>query len=205
MPAALLYFNVIVVIEMSGNNSVVECNLAKVEVASSNLVSRSIDCPRFEPVSSLFLFCSIQETPMKTLYTPVQEIDRKWFVVDADGKVLGRMATEIASRLRGKHKPTFCNFQDNGDFIVVINAEKIHLTGKKWDDKKYYHHTGYVGGIKEITAKDLLEKKPEELIRKAVKGMLPKNKLGRRQLKKLKIYAGSEHPHSAQQPESLDV
>ncbi len=142
---------------------------------------------------------------MKTLYTPVKDIDRRWYVVDADGKVLGRMATEIASRLRGKHKPTFCNFQDNGDFIVVINAEKIRLTGNKWDEKKYYHHTGYMGGIKEIAAKDLLAKKPEELIRKAVKGMLPKNRLGRRQLKKLKIYAGGEHPHAAQQPEPLDV
>ena len=108
-------------------------------------------------------------------------------------------------RLRGKHKPTFCNFQDNGDFIVVVNAEKIHLTGKKWDDKKYYRHTGYMGGIKEQTAKEVLTKKPEELIRMAVKGMLPKNKLGRKQLKKLKIYAGTDHPHQAQQPENLDI
>ncbi len=142
---------------------------------------------------------------MKTFYTPVNEIDRKWFVVDADGKVLGRIATEIARYLRGKHKPTFCNFQDNGDFIVVVNAEKIHLTGKKWDDKTYYRHTGFMGGIKSQTAKEVREKKPEELIRMAVKGMLPKNKLGRAQLKKLKIYAGSEHPHQAQQPENLDI
>ena len=142
---------------------------------------------------------------MKTYYTPVNEIDRKWYVVDADGKVLGRFATEIARLLRGKHKPTFSNFQDNGDFIVVVNADKIHLTGNKWDDKKYYRHTGYIGGIKEQTAKEVLEKKPEELIRMAVKGMLPKNKLGRRQLKKLKIYAGSDHPHQAQQPENLDI
>ncbi len=142
---------------------------------------------------------------MKTFYTPVDEIDRKWFVVDADGKVLGRIATEIARYLRGKHKPTFCNFQDNGDFIVVVNAEKIHLTGKKWDDKTYYRHTGFMGGIKSQTAKEVREKKPEELIRMAVKGMLPKNKLGRAQLKKLKIYAGSDHPHQAQQPENLDI
>ena len=142
---------------------------------------------------------------MKTYYTPVNEIDRKWYVVDADTKVLGRLATEIASRLRGKNKPTFCNFQDNGDFIVVINAEKIHLTGNKWDDKKYYRHTGYIGGIKEQTAKEVLTKKPEELIRMAVKGMLPRNKLGRAQLKKLKVYAGSDHPHQAQQPENLDI
>ena len=142
---------------------------------------------------------------MKTFYTPVNEIDRKWYVVDADGKVLGRIATEIARYLRGKHKPTFCNFQDNGDFIIVVNAEKIHLTGKKWDNKTYYRHTGFMGGIKSQTAKEVREKKPEELIRMAVKGMLPKNKLGRAQLKKLKIYAGSDHPHQAQQPENLDI
>lgn len=142
---------------------------------------------------------------MKTYYTPVNEIDRKWYLADADGKTLGRFASEIARRLRGKHKPTFCNFQDNGDFIVVVNADKIHLTGKKWSDKKYYRHTGYMGGIKEQTASEVLTKKPEELIRMAVKGMLPKNKLGRKQLKKLKIYAGKEHPHQAQQPENLDI
>ena len=142
---------------------------------------------------------------MKTYYTPVNEIDRKWYVADADSKTLGRFASEIARRLRGKHKPTFCNFQDNGDFIVVINAEKIHLTGKKWTDKKYYRHTGYMGGIKEQTAEDVRAKKPEELIKMAVKGMLPKNKLGRKQLKKLKVYAGTEHPHKAQKPENLDI
>lgn len=142
---------------------------------------------------------------MKTFYTPVNEIDRKWYVVDADGMILGRIATEIARYLRGKHKPTFCNFQDNGDFIVVVNAEKVHLTGNKWDDKTYYRHTGWMGGIKSQTAKEIREKKPEELIRMAVKGMLPKNKLGRAQLKKLKIYAGGEHPHQAQQPEHLDI
>ncbi|MCI5114437.1 MAG: 50S ribosomal protein L13 [Candidatus Electrothrix sp. AW1] len=142
---------------------------------------------------------------MKTYYTPVNEIDRKWCVVDADGKVLGRIATEIARRLRGKHKPTFCNFQDNGDFIVVINADRIHLTGTKWDDKKYYRHTGFMGGIKERTAKEIREDAPEDLIVMAVKGMLPKNKLGRAQLKKLKVYAGAEHPHAAQQPELLDI
>ena len=142
---------------------------------------------------------------MKTYYTPVNEIDRKWYVVDADGKVLGRIATEIARRLRGKHKPTFCNFQDNGDFIVVINADRIHLTGKKWDDKLYYTHSGYMGGIKSKTAGEVLASKPEELIRMAVKGMLPKNKLGRAQLKKLKVYAGKDHPHQAQQPETLDI
>ncbi|MCI5121196.1 MAG: 50S ribosomal protein L13 [Candidatus Electrothrix sp. AUS4] len=142
---------------------------------------------------------------MKTYYTPVDDIDRKWFGVNADGKVLGRIATEIARRLRGKHKPTFCNFQDNGDFIVVVNADRVHLTGAKWDDKKYYRHTGYMGGIKEQTAKEVREKSPEDLIVMAVKGMLPKNKLGRAQLKKLKVYAGADHPHAAQQPELLDI
>ncbi len=142
---------------------------------------------------------------MKTYYTPVDEIDRKWCVVNADGKVLGRIATEIARRLRGKHKPTFCNFQDNGDFVIVVNADRVHLTGKKWDDKVYYRHTGYMGGIKDRTAKEVREKSPEDLIVMAVKGMLPKNKLGRAQLKKLKVYAGADHPHAAQQPELLDI
>lgn len=140
---------------------------------------------------------------MKTYLAPVKEIERKWYVVDAEDKILGRLATEIASRLRGKHKPTFSPFIDNGDFIIVTNAEKIQLTGKKWDDKKYYHHTGYMGGIKQTTAKELLKKHPTDLIIKAVKGMLPKNKLGRAQLKKLKVYAGAEHPHEAQQPVAL--
>ena len=142
---------------------------------------------------------------MKTYLTPVKEIDRKWFVVDAEGKVLGRIASEIAMRLRGKHKPTYSTFIDNGDFVVVINAEKVRLTGNKMKDKMYYHHSGYMGGIKEITAEKLLEKKPTDLILKAVKGMLPKNSLGRSQLKKLKIYAGADHPHQAQQPEKLEL
>jgi large subunit ribosomal protein L13 len=142
---------------------------------------------------------------MKTYYTPVDQIERKWYVVDADSKILGRMAAEIASRLRGKHKPTFCNFQDNGDFIIVINADKVRLTGRKLDNKKYYRHTGYMGGLKECSAREMLKKKPEEIIRLAVKGMLPKNRLGRAQLKKLKVYAGSEHPHAAQQPEPLEI
>jgi large subunit ribosomal protein L13 len=142
---------------------------------------------------------------MKTYLAPVNEIERKWYVVDAEDKILGRLATEIASRLRGKHKPTFSPFMDNGDFIIVTNADKIQLTGKKWDDKKYYHHTGYMGGIKETTAKELLVKHPTDLVFKAVKGMLPKNKLGRAQLKKLKVYAGTDHPHKAQQPAELVI
>ncbi len=142
---------------------------------------------------------------MKTYLAPVNEIEKQWYVVDAENKVLGRLASEIASRLRGKHKPTFSTFEDNGDFIVVTNAEKIQLTGNKLEDKKYYRHTGYIGGIKERSAKELLQKHPTDLITFAVKGMLPKNKLGRAQLKKLKVYAGSNHPHAAQQPAALDI
>ena len=142
---------------------------------------------------------------MKTYLAPVNEIEKNWYLVNAENKVLGRLAAEIASRLRGKHKPTFSTFIDNGDFIIVTNAEKIHLTGKKWSDKKYYHHTGYMGGIKEASAEKLMEKHPTELVITAVKGMLPKNRLGRAQLKKLKVYAGSAHPHEAQQPVELDI
>ena len=142
---------------------------------------------------------------MKTYLAPVKEIEKKWYVVDAEGKVLGRIASEIATRLRGKHKPTYSTFMDNGDCIVVINAEKVRLTGKKMQDKMYYHHSGYMGGMKSINAEDLLEKKPTDLIFRAVKGMLPKNSLGRTQLKKLKVYAGKEHPHEAQQPEKLEL
>jgi large subunit ribosomal protein L13 len=142
---------------------------------------------------------------MKTYLAPINEIEKKWHVVDADGKVLGRLATEIASRLRGKHKPTYCTFMDNGDFVVVVNAEKIRLTGKKMDEKLYHHHTGFMGGLKTATAKEMMEKKPTEIIRLAVQGMLPKNSLGRAQLKKLKIYVGTEHPHTAQQPTILEL
>ena len=142
---------------------------------------------------------------MKTYLAPVNEIEKKWYVVDAENKVLGRLASEIASRLRGKHKPTFSPFMDNGDFIVVTNAEKVQLTGNKLNDKKYYRHTGYIGGIKETSAKELLVKHPTDLITKAVKGMLPKNKLGRAQFKKLKVYAGKDHPHAAQGPAVLDI
>ncbi len=142
---------------------------------------------------------------MKTYLAPVNEIEKKWYVVDAENKVLGRLASEIANRLRGKHKPTFCTFIDNGDFIVVTNAEKIALTGNKLDDKQYYRHTGYMGGLKESSAKELLVKHPTDLLMHAVRGMLPKNKLGRAQLKKLKIYVGTNHPHAAQQPVALDI
>jgi len=129
----------------------------------------------------------------------------KWFVVDAQDKVLGRLSTTIASRLRGKCSPMFTPHSDMGDWIVVINADKVVLTGNKLEQKKYYRHSGYVGGLTEINAKKQLEKKPEELIRHAVKGMLPKNRLGRKLFKKLKVYTGAEHPHTAQCPEPLTV
>jgi large subunit ribosomal protein L13 len=129
----------------------------------------------------------------------------KWYVVDAEGAVLGRLASSIAARLRGKHNPLFTPHADVGDSVIVINADKIVLTGRKWDQKNYYRHSGYVGGLKAITAKKLLEKRPEDLVRFAVKGMLPKNRLGRQIFKKLKVYKGTDHPHSAQQPEVLTI
>ena len=130
---------------------------------------------------------------------------QKWYVVDANGAVLGRLATQVAHRLRGKHNPMFTPHTDTGDWVIVINAEKIVLTGRKLDQKIYYRHSGYIGGLKQMTAKELLEKKPEELVRSAVKGMLPKNKLGRRLFKKLKVYTGNAHPHEAQQPEVMKI
>lgn len=142
---------------------------------------------------------------MKTYSPKNGEVARDWFVVDAEDKILGRLATQIAIHLRGKHKPEFAPHVDAGDFVVVVNAEKIKVTGAKLDQKKYYHHTGYPGGIREISLRDLLATKPEEVIRKAVRGMLPKNRLGRALLKKLKVYAGSEHPHGAQEPKALDI
>jgi large subunit ribosomal protein L13 len=142
---------------------------------------------------------------MKTFVAKEHELTKKWYLVDAENKVLGRLASQIAIRLRGKHKPIFTPHADTGDFIVVINAEKVTLTGAKWDKKFYYRHSGYVGGLKKISAKKLLEKKPEEILRLAVKRMLPKNSLGRRQLKKLKIYTGPDHPHEAQRPEKLEI
>ncbi len=142
---------------------------------------------------------------MKTFIAKEQEIDKKWYLVDAKDKVLGRLATQIAMRLRGKHKPIFTPHADTGDFVVVINADKVTLTGRKWTNKIYYRHSGYIGGLKQISAKKLHEKKPEDILRFAVRGMLPKNSLGRRQMKKLKIYAGANHPHEAQQPEKLEI
>lgn len=134
-----------------------------------------------------------------------EEIDREWFLIDANGKILGRLACEIARRLRGKHKPVYTPHADTGDFVVVVNAEKISLTGKKLSDKMYHHHTGYPGGLKSIAAGKLLKEKPDQLIHMAVKGMLPKNTLGRQMLKKLKIYSGEKHPHEAQKPYLLEL
>jgi large subunit ribosomal protein L13 len=129
----------------------------------------------------------------------------RWYLVDAEGEILGRLASTVATRLRGKHNPLFTPHVDTGDWIVVINADKIVLTGRKWDQKNYYRHSGYIGGLKTITAKKLMEKRPEDLIRFAVKGMLPKNRLGRKLFKKLKVYSGNQHPHEAQQPETLKI
>jgi len=133
------------------------------------------------------------------------DIQEKWWVVDAEGMVLGRLASVVASRLRGKHNPLFTPHVDCGDFIVVVNADKIVLTGRKLKQKIYYRHSGYIGGLKEITAEKLLEKRPEDLVRFAVKGMLPKNSLGRSMFSKLKVYAGGDHPHKAQHPQVFDV
>jgi large subunit ribosomal protein L13 len=142
---------------------------------------------------------------MSTQVVKQSDIKRSWFVVDLEGKVLGRAATEIARVLRGKHKPVYTPSVDAGDFVIVLNADKVRLTGNKMADKMYYHHTGYPGGIRSINAEKLLTKKPEDLIKKAVKGMLPKNKLGRQMIKKLKVYAGGDHPHAAQQPKELTL
>jgi large subunit ribosomal protein L13 len=142
---------------------------------------------------------------MKTFTATPATIKREWCVVDATDKTLGRLATELASRLRGKHKPEFTPNMDTGDYMVVINAEKIKVTGKKLDDKMYYHHTGYIGNMKSINLGKLLDQHPERVIQNAVKGMLPKNPLGRAQFRKLHVYAGSEHPHAAQQPTPLEL
>ncbi len=142
---------------------------------------------------------------MKTYQAKKEEIDHKWYLVNAEGKVLGRLSTEVAKILKGKNKPTYTPHVDTGDFVVVVNAGKVTLTGKKLTDKIYYHHTGYPGGIKEMSAEKLLAKKPTEMIRMAVRGMLPKNSLGRQMLRKLKIYAGANHPHEAQKPIPLEL
>jgi large subunit ribosomal protein L13 len=142
---------------------------------------------------------------MKTYVTKPAEVERNWYVVDAQGQTLGRLATKIATILRGKHKPIYSPAVDCGDYVIVINAEKIHVTGNRMDQKKYYRHSGYPGGISEIGLRDQLEKYPTRVIESAVKGMLPKNALGRKMFKKLKVYAGPEHNHQAQAPELLEL
>ncbi len=142
---------------------------------------------------------------MKTYSVKAGEIERRWFVVDAQGKILGRLATEVARVLRGKHKPIYSPHLDTGDFVVVINADKVELSGRKADQKSYFRHTGYMGGEKFIPFRRMLETHPERVIEIAVKGMLPKNALGKQMQKKLRVYAGSDHPHQAQQPEPLNI
>ena len=142
---------------------------------------------------------------MKTYSAKKETAKHEWYVIDATDKTLGRMATEIANRLRGKHKAEYTPHVDTGDYVVVVNAEKVKVTGNKTTDKMYYHHTGYPGGIKSISFDKLLDKAPERAIESAVKGMMPKNKLSRAMLSKLKVYAGSEHPHQAQQPQLLEI
>jgi large subunit ribosomal protein L13 len=142
---------------------------------------------------------------MKTFSAKPAEVKRDWYVIDAEGKTLGRMATEIARRLRGKHKAEYTPHVDTGDYIVVVNAEKVAVTGNKRSDKMYHHHTGYIGNLKSTNFEKLIAKKPEQVIQLAVKGMMPKGPLGRAMLRKLKIYAGAEHNHTAQQPKQLEI
>jgi large subunit ribosomal protein L13 len=141
---------------------------------------------------------------MKTSSAKFEANQRKWIIVDAENQVLGRLATQIAVRLRGKHLPNFTPHVDLGDFVVVVNADKVRLTGNKWDQKVYYRHSGYMGGVKETSARKLNQDNPERMIRLAVWGMLPKNRLGRKLIKKLKVYRGTEHPHEAQQPMTVN-
>ncbi|MAL95933.1 MAG: 50S ribosomal protein L13 [Haliea sp.] len=142
---------------------------------------------------------------MKTFSAKAESVSRDWYVVDADGKTLGRLASEIAHRLRGKHKPEYTPHVDTGDYIVVINAEKVRVTGAKATDKMYHRHTGYPGGLKSMSFEKLIDKAPERVLQGAVKGMLPRNPLGRAMFKKLKVYAGEQHPHTAQQPQVLNI
>lgn len=142
---------------------------------------------------------------MKTYITKPAEVERKWYVIDAEGQTLGRLASRVAAVLRGKHKPGYSPSVDCGDYVIIINADKIRVTGQRLDDKRYYRHSGYPGGIREITLREQLEKFPTRPLEIAIKGMLPKNRLGRKMIKKLKVYAGSEHPHEAQQPVPMEL
>ena len=147
------------------------------------------------------IFASYKNMTMKTFALKKENVDRQWFVIDASDKILGRIATKIADRIRGKDKPTFTPHTDGGDYVVVINAEKIKVTGEKFNDKKYYTHSLYPGGLKTKTFREMNEKHPERIIEEAVKGMLPKNKLGKQMFKKLKVYKGENHPHESQEPQ----
>jgi len=142
---------------------------------------------------------------MKTYVTKPAEVERSWYVVDAEGQTLGRLASKVAAVLRGKHKPIYSPSVDAGDFVIIINADKIQVTGRRMDQKMYYRHSGYPGGLREMTLKDQLERHPTRPVEIAIKGMLPKNKLGRQMIKKLKVYAGPDHPHAAQQPVPMEL
>jgi large subunit ribosomal protein L13 len=142
---------------------------------------------------------------VRTISAREQDIQRDWYVIDAQGQTLGRLATRVATILRGKHKPIFTPHVDCGDYVIIVNAEKVHVTGQKMTQKKYYRHSGYPGGLKEVTLRDQLRTFPDRVLEAAVRGMLPKNRLGRQMFKKLKIYAGPSHPHQAQQPKSMDL
>jgi large subunit ribosomal protein L13 len=142
---------------------------------------------------------------MKTIFAKKTDVLQSWHVVDADGLVVGRLASQVAKVLRGKNKPIFTPHVDTGDYVIIINADKVRFTGNKLDQKTYYHHTGYPGGIKEEVAKDIMKKTPERILYAAIRGMLPKNRLGRQQLSKLKVYSGPDHPHKAQNPETLNL
>ena len=158
----------------------------------------------YNPRSFLCMFLQVNNS-MKTISVKSESVKRDWYVIDAEGATLGRMATEIAVRLRGKHKPEYTPHVDTGDYIVVINADKVRVTGNKAKDKIYHRHTGYPGGLKSVSFEKLIEKAPERVVQSAVKGMLPKGPLGRAMFKKMKVYAGSEHPHTAQQPQQLTL
>jgi large subunit ribosomal protein L13 len=159
----------------------------------------------FVPLRGLFVSLKNLRRMMKSFMARPLEVERKWYVVDAEGKTLGRLSTEIARVLRGKHKAQYTPHVDVGDFVVVVNAEKIVVTGRKAEQKVYYRHTGYPGGLRETSYETMLERKPTEILRKAVRGMMPRTRLGRQQFRKLKIYAGPEHPHEAQAPEPYEV
>jgi len=142
---------------------------------------------------------------MKTIFAKKIDVSQKWHLIDADGMVVGRLASQVAKILRGKNKPIFTPHVDTGDFVIIVNAEKVRFTGNKLEQKAYYHHSGYPGGLKKKTAGDIMKNTPERIISSAVRGMLPKNRLGRRQLSKLKVYSGADHPHKAQNPETLNL